>query len=376
MKKVNAFIVATMREMKGMGSKCVQMLVEHFGTAEAVWQAEKDTLAATGVMTEEQADQFIAERSKLQDRPQRMEEECEKLGIKLVSLWDEGYPLLLREISAPPTVLFYKGELLGDRPRIAMVGARKLSPYGRNVAEQLGSSLAGAGFSVVSGAAYGIDAASHEGALKRGVTEAVLACGLDIAYPPRHKGLLEKIAEAGAVISEYAPGTMPLREFFPARNRIISGMSLGTVVVEAAERSGSLITAEQALSEGRDVFAVPGSVFSPVSRGCHKLIQQGAKLILDSCDIMEEYTEVVKIISNTKNNSEKNATHAIITEAEGQILRILSPDEPLSLDEVIYRLHGRKVVNAAFILLQLEFKGLVRSDDLHRYVRTVKEGVL
>ena len=178
------------------------------------------------------------------------------------------------------------------------------------------------------------------------------------------------------MLSEYLPGTRPLAGNFPARNRIISGMCLGTIVVEAAKRSGSLITAEMAVSEGRDVFAVPGSIFSPASTGCHRLIQQGAKLVIDSHDIIEEYPEFAKKRNKKKNIDEKNKTHAIITETEERILQVLQFDEPLSIDEVIYRLHGGDVANAAFVLLQLEFKGLVRSDDLHRYVRTVKEGVL
>ncbi len=370
------FYLGAIQGCNNIGGAVIRRLLEYFGTGEATWAAKAGELEASGILRDSVLEQFLYIRGARPDLPEKLQEECKRKNIHLCVRSDEEYPELLQEISNPPEVLFYRGTLQNHLPRIAMVGARKVSAYGKTVALQLGGSLARAGFSVVSGAAIGVDTCSHSGAVQKGATEAVLGCGVDVVYPRENKKLLEEIAEKGAVISEYLPGTPAVACNFPARNRIISGMSLGTVVVEAAQRSGSLITAEMALSEGRDVFAVPGSVFSNVSRGCHKLIQQGAKLIVDSNDIIEEYPQFAKKQANGKNNDEKNKTHAIITEIEKRILQILTPEEPLSIDEVIYRLHGTAVPNAAFVLLQLEMKGLARSDDLRRYVRTVREGVL
>lgn len=370
------FYLGVLQGCSQMGGATIRRLVQYFGSAANVWHAEAGEIRQAGLMRPDVWEEFILARQKNPSWPQELAEICTGRHIELVSRTEEDYPELLSEISNPPEVLFYRGHLQNHLPRIAMVGARRVSAYGRTVAEQLGSAMAKAGFAVVSGAALGVDTCSHEGALQKGATEAVLGCGVDVAYPLGNRRLLDEIAEKGAVISEFLPGAQPIAANFPARNRIISGMSLGTVVVEAAQRSGSLITAEMAISEGRDVFAVPGSIFSPVSKGCHRLIQQGAKLIVDSHDIIEEYPQFAKKAVHTKNNEEKNKSHAIITETEKRILRILTPEEPLSVDEVIYRLHGTGVANAAYVLLQLELKGLVRSDDLRRYVRTVKEGVL
>lgn len=370
------FFLAALQGVSGPGSVRIRRLTGCFGSAAEVWRASAGALQAAAVLDAAGLEKLLAARREQPELPERLQEECGRKGIRLCSQADEAYPKLLGEICNPPAVLFYRGALAGDTPRIAMVGSRRVSAYGRNVAENLGRALADRGFAVVSGAAAGVDTCSHQGALQKGATEAVLGCGVDVAYPPGNARLLAEIAERGAVLSEYLPGARPLAGHFPARNRIISGMCLGTVVVEAAQKSGSLITAEMALGEGRDVFAVPGSIFSPVSTGCNRLIQQGAKLVIDSRDIIEEYPEFAKKRGNRKNNDEKNKTHAIITETEEEILHVLSCDAPLSIDEAVCRLNGGSAAEVAFILLQMEFKGLVRSDDLHRYVRTVKEGVL
>lgn len=372
------FYLGALQGCSQIGGAHIRRLVDYFGSGEAVWRAQEAAVTASGILPEMAREGLFAARREQPDLPASLQEECSRKGIKVCSMADSEYPELLKEIHNPPMVLFYRGSLR-QRPRIAMVGARKVSAYGRAVAEQLASALAVVGFSVVSGAALGVDSCSHRGALKRGVTEAVLGCGTDVVYPRSNKSLLEEIAQEGAVISEYLPGAGPLAGNFPARNRIISGMCLGTVVVEAAERSGSLITAEQALSEGRDVFAVPGSIFSPVSRGCNRLLQQGAKAVLDSHDIIDEYTGLLKyslVEEKKKNLNDNSTTRVIITEVEAAILRVLTPDEPLSVDEIICRSHIRKAADVTFALLQLELKEMARSDNLQRYVRTVKEGVL
>lgn len=213
-----------------------------------------------------------------------------QLGVQLISIYDPAYPQRLRTIPDPPSVLFVKGKLpLLTERAIAIVGSRRASAYGRHVAAELASGLAQRGFTIVSGLALGADAAAHEGCLRaNGYTIAVLGCGVDVVYPPEHIELYERIAANGAVISEAPPGAPPTRTCFPIRNRIISGLSLGVVVVEASEKSGALITADHALEQNREVFAVPGSVNSAQSKGSHRLLRDGAKLVESVDDILED----------------------------------------------------------------------------------------
>lgn len=366
------FYLAAMQGCNHMGGAMLRQLMDRFESAMIVWMMDEGTLREAKILPEKALQSFLAVREERPYLPEELHDACTKQGIKICTMYEAEYPPLLKEIHNPPVVLFYKGQLQNDRPRVAMVGARKATAYGRAAAEKIGAELAAAGISVVSGAAAGIDACSHKGALLKGTTEAVLGCGVDIAYPQSNRKLLAEIAEKGAVISEYLPGTPPQACNFPARNRIISGMSQGTAVIEAARRSGSLITAEMALSEDRDVFALPGSVFSPMSLGCHHLIQQGAQLIIDSCDIINEYTDYRKTTEckeNQENNNDKQISHVIITETEKRILNVLQMDVPLSIDEIICRVQGERVDHVAFVLLQLEFKGLVQADSLQRYVR-------
>src|SRR5437660_3061358 len=207
-----------------------------------------------------------------------------------IALGDERYPAWLRAIHDPPAVLYCDGlPETGDRQAVAIVGSRRATPYGLRVSEALAGELSVLGFTIVSGFARGIDAAAHGAALAAGGrTIAVLGCGLDVDYPPGHASLRAEIAGSGAVLTEFAPGTPPRATNFPRRNRIISGLALGVVVVEAAEDSGSLITARLALEQGREVFAVPGSIDVPTSRGPHGLLKQGAKLVETVDDIVEE----------------------------------------------------------------------------------------
>ena len=215
--------------------------------------------------------------------------------------------------------------------------------------------------------------AAHRGALRAGAkTVALLGCGVDVVYPRENARLLEEIAESGVVLSEYPPGTSPVAAFFPQRNRIISGLSHGTVVVEAAERSGSLITAELALSEGRDVFAVPGSIFSDTSKGCHRLIQQGAKLVAAAEDVLDEYPWAKREAPRKKRgvSPTSEAAPESLSEEERAVYALLSKEEPLSVDDIVYRLHGRgDASNVAFLLLQMQLKGIILEDGNHAYTR-------
>lgn len=360
------FYLAALLSASGVSPRVVTRFVNKLGSARAAWQAAEEELAAAWPGAASQA--LLALRRKRPGLPEEIAKACAEKKISVCTPTDEVYPSLLREIFSPPPVLFYRGRLEPQAPRLAMVGARRASAYGRHVAEEIAAALAEQGVTVVSGAARGIDTASHKGALAKGRTVAVLGCGLDIVYPRENARLLAEIAEAGAVLSEYPPGTRPLAPFFPARNRIISGLSRGTLVVEAAEKSGSLITAELALSEGRDVFAVPGSIYSAVSCGCHRLIQEGAKLVTSAADILADYRGWGQPAAASVTDSSP-----LLTPEEQAVYDILSFDTALTVDEIIYRLHGRPdVSHVAFLLLQLALAGLVEEDENHAYSRAVK----
>jgi DNA processing protein len=288
-----------------------------------------------------------------------------------IALADDRYPAWLRAIPDPPAVLYCDGRIEPrDRQAVAIVGARKATPYGLRVTETLARELSGAGFTIVSGFARGIDAAAHRAALDAGGrTIAVLGCGLDVNYPPEHGRLREEIAASGAVLTEFAPGTQPRPMNFPQRNRIISGLSLGVVVVEAAEDSGSLITARLALEQGREVFAVPGSIDAPLSRGPHGLIKQGAKLVETVDDIIEELLPQMDtaVAPKRRPGFSKAAEIPNLSPEERLLLDQMSRD-PLHLDDLTER-SGLTPAGVAGILLGLELKGAVRRLPGQRYYR-------
>jgi DNA processing protein len=365
------FFIAALGLVHGMGRMQLRHLLAAFPSAEYIWQASEPELAAAKMLRPAVLRAFLSFRQQQAAMPAHLQEECSRQGIRICQQGDADYPPQLAEIYDPPLQFFYRGTLLPAERYLAMVGARRASAYGRSAAEAIGTGLACSGITVVSGAARGIDTASHCGALQHGRTIAVLGCGVDVAYPRENRKLLDEIAENGAVLSEYVPGTQPIAAFFPVRNRIISGLSRGTIVVEAAERSGSLITAEFALSEGRDVFAVPGSIYSQMSRGCHRLIQQGAKLVTCVEDILDEYGWNMAVPAAQPDAGPA----AALSKDEAAVYSILSWDHPMNVDEIIIKLHGN-VANIAFLLLQMQLKGLIKEDSAHCYVRAVKEGVL
>lgn len=359
---------------EGLGGVSLARVMRFFDSAEEAWLTGtvNDYLAAG--LNRPQAESVTAHVRKRRDLPGQLQETCEQKGIGVIGIYEDEYPQLLKEIYAPPVVLYCRGSLIQDEHCLAMVGSRRMTPYGKKAAELISNGLANAGVTVVSGAAYGIDGASHTGALRadNGRTVAVLGCGVDVAYPQAHKKLIDEIAQRGAVISEYPPGTAPQAQFFPMRNRIIAGMSHGTVVVEAAERSGSLITAELALSEGRDVFAVPGSIFSVTSEGTNRLILQGAKLVRSADDIICEYPWLQPEKKPGSKGKGKTAAGPQLSPEEQQVYELLLPDKPLTVDDIIFRLHGRgDASNIAFVLLQLEMKGLIETDANHGYTKRV-----
>ena len=327
-------------------------------------------------------------------------DELGRLGIRVINLFDGDYPARLRTIYDPPVVLFVKGDLLpADERAVGIVGSRRASPYGRHVAAELSAGLAQHGFTVVSGMALGADAAAHEGCLRAGGrTIAVLAGGIDVIYPPEHATLYERIAAAGAVVSEAPPGAPTTRHSFPIRNRIISGLSLGVVVVEAPEKSGALITAVHALEQGREVFAVPGSVNSAQSKGSHQLLRDGARLVESVDDIIDELGlkvagEAIKanplagpsweMLDDSEEPAPKPCRERApavpktppviiaptpdLPPEEDSLLRLLSTTAK-HVDELIEQSSLPPAqVNAA--LLMLELKGLVQRRPGNQYVR-------
>lgn len=335
-------------------AKRIWNLVERFGSARAAWRASEQDLVETGGFSRDTAEALVRRRAEvdLEAALARLE----KSNIKYVQFNDSGYPEMLRRIFDPPPGLFVQGTLPpADGLAVAIVGSRRPTPYGLAVAEKIAGELAQAGIIVVSGMARGIDSSAHQGALVAGgTTIAVLGCGVDVVYPRENQRLMEKIISAGAVVSEYPPGTTPEPWHFPVRNRIISGIAKATVVVEAGERSGALITADCALEQGRDVLAVPGNISSPLSRGPNRLIKQGARLVENVADILEE----IGVSSLFKPQAGKTPVFPRLTDGEKAVYHLLS-HEPAHLDELISR-SGLPAQEVLAGLMFLEIKGLVR----------------
>ncbi|MGE5528280.1 MAG: DNA-processing protein DprA [Patescibacteria group bacterium] len=336
-----------------IGAKRFRQLLNHFGSAEEAFRAPLQALQEAGIGPHA-AQVMAAEREKIE--PGRELMKAAREGVEIVTLQSPSYPRLLARIPDPPPVLYVRGSLLPeDGTAVAIVGARAATVNGRLAAEKLAGDLARQGVTIVSGMARGIDSAAHQGALRSGGrTIAVLGSGLDVIYPPENNALYRQIAGNGAVISEFPLGTEPLQMNFPARNRIISGLSLGVVVVEASHDSGSLITAGHALEQGREVFAVPGAVDQEGSRGPHRLIKQGAKLVEDAGDILEELSLPVLSVEEVA----AARTPVDLSPEEEKILQTLG-HEPRHVDLVV-RDSGLAsgVVGAALVML--EMKGLVR----------------
>jgi DNA processing protein len=311
----------------------------------------------------------------------RMCEEVSAAGAGIVSLTDPGYPALLKEIHLPPPLLFYKGSLDGmHRGAIAIVGSRRASFAGRKLASHLAEELAKRGLIVVSGLARGVDTAAHRGALEAGGrTVAVMGSGIDTVYPPENEGLARSICGSGALLTEFPPGTAPLRQNFPMRNRILSGLSLGTVVVEAAETSGALITAGFALEQNRSVFAVPGSPGIPGSRGGNSLLRQGARLVESVEDILDEVDpQIVRHCLPADSGCEAPAMRSGratrsrpgtggLSEEEEKLMDLLS-GTPVHVDEISRSL-GIEARVTLGLLFMLEAKGLARSIPGKFYVK-------
>ena len=334
-----------------IGSRTLVKLSKRFSSGQQAWTADRIQLLKAG-LTEAAAGKIIAKR--LEIEPDAEAEKVKKFGWKIITIADKDYPLLLKEINDPPFLLYVKGEL-SPAPAIAVVGSRRATPYGRQAVREIIQGLAGAEVQIVSGLALGIDGLAHQAALDIGLlTTAVLPSGLDKIYPASHHHLAEEIiSHHGAVISEMAPGVPAINYNFPVRNRIIAGLSLGVVVIEAAESSGSLLTAKSALDYNREVLAVPGPIFSSVSAGCHGLIKMGAKLVTSAQDILEE------INLETKTSQVQMKQILPDTKEEALVLKNIST-EPVHVDQLSHLCHlPISQLNATLVMM--EMKGKLRN---------------
>ena len=362
-----------LRSIKGLSDEGICRLVQIFGTPEAVCGASIQGLQEQGLVKKSVAEAIHAGPDAqafvhIQDELRGVEEG----QYAIMGSFDQNYPQRLTMISNPPSLLYMTGHLLeADTNAVGIVGARKASPSGASFTEELSYNLASLGFTIVSGMARGIDAAAHRGALKAsGRTIAVLGCGIDQTYPPEHTSLRRDIEECGAVFSEFPTGTPPRGYHFPRRNRIISGLSVGVIVTEAALQSGSLITAKFALEQNREVFAVPGAVKGNRNRGPHHLIKQGAKLVEGPDDIVEEiFPQLTSDMQGWLQQVRPPAreTSPPLTGEERAVFQLLS-DEPLSGDELTAqaRFLPAEVMS---ILLSLELKGLIQQLPGPHYIR-------
>jgi DNA processing protein len=346
--------------VRGIGPAKFRALLDYFGSSQAAWEADRGALLQAGL--DKRALKSLLETRESVDLPPLLDE-IEAAGTTILTWEDEAYPPYLVEIADPPPVLYLRGELqTRDQWAVAVVGTRRMTAYGKHVTSQLAGDLARSGVTIVSGLARGIDAVAHQAALDvGGRTIAVLGSGIRNIYPPEHRRLADQIAASGAILSGFPPGTPPEAGNFPRRNRIISGLSLGALVVEAGTRSGALITANYALEQGRDVFAVPGPINARSSLGTNRLIQQGAKLVLSAADILEEL--------NMTMVDEQVATQLALpaTHEEAQLLQLLS-GHPQHVDE-LSRSAGLPVSQVSSALTMMQLKGMVRQVEGMSYVR-------
>jgi DNA processing protein len=343
----------------GIGRVRISQLREYFGTLQAAWKAPQGQLRQAGLDSRTIA-ALTAGRAII--APDAEMDRLTRHGVQVLVHEDPPYPPRLREIYDYPPVLYVKGGLPSqDEPSLAIVGTRRPTIYGRQVTEEIVADLARSGVTIVSGLARGIDSVAHRAALDAGgKTIAVFACGLDIVYPSENARLAQAIMEQGAILSEHPLGVKPRPESFPLRNRIMSGLSLGVLVVEAGDKSGALITAQQALEQNREVLAIPGSILSPTSRGTNRLIQDGAKLVRDYTDILQELNLTMVV------HQAELRDFSPADDIESAILMQLGP-EPNHIDEICRR-SGLAMPAVSSTLAMLELKGMAKQVGTMSYV--------
>lgn len=346
--------------VNGIGPARLDRLVEYCGSLEAAWRATPGDMLASGL--DARSMQALSAGQRTIDLDAELERVA-RTGIKLLTREDVSYPAALAHIPAPPPLLYVRGQIAAvDAWSIAVVGTRSPTSYGKEVTQRLAGDLAGAGLTIVSGLAIGVDTLAHRSALEQGGrTIAVLACGADLVYPERNQALADEICAAGAIVSEFPLGTKPTPQMFPVRNRLISGLALGTLVVEAAYGSGALITVEYALEQGREVFAVPGSIFSKMSQGTNALIRNGAAIATQAQDILDALN-----LSTLAVQQEVQAAFPA-EPAEAALLEFVSY-EPQHVDD-LRRACGLPIAEVSALLAMMELKGLVRQAGALQFVR-------
>ncbi|MBT3197393.1 MAG: DNA-protecting protein DprA [Gammaproteobacteria bacterium] len=344
-------------------------VLDHFGSPQTVLDSSRASLRQSGLFKTAAIDFLSASPD---SRSRSIEADLrwlEQEGAHIVTLGDEAYPALLREIDDPPPLLYLRGQVDAlSMPQLAMVGSRNPDTLGRETANDFARQLARAGLTITSGMALGIDTEAHKGALKSGKTVAVTGTGLDRVYPARNRDLAHEIACNGAIISEFAIGTEPRPENFPRRNRVISGLALGTLVVQSARKSGSLITARMAMEQGREVFAIPGSIHNPLSRGNHLLIRQGAKLVETTEDVVEELGGMLHLLAAQLDSGpdepgeEEGPEKAGVGTGDPTMDKVLAVIgyEVVLVDQVV-EFSGLTTEAVSSIIMRLEIQGLVAS---------------
>ena len=386
--------------LPGLGTRTRLQLLEHFDSPEDIYYADEGELLLTPDITKAQA-ALLADKSL--ERTEQVLADCARDGQFILTMGDSLYPDRLRTIFDPPILLYGKGALpmFDDEVAVTVVGTRSCTPYGVRAASQLGYELSKQGALLVSGMARGIDGEALKGALRAGgFTAAVLGGGADVIYPAENRRLYQDIAATGVILSEYPPGTVPKADHFPVRNRLLSALSLATVVVEAPEKSGALITATAALEQGREVFAVPGPIDAPNSRGSNRLIRDGAGLATESWDILREYQsryphklhpdgeklpplpKKSEIFYPERSKKPKVAPSGLpvinvrrnaegLTDDQIKVLRILDDKEPMLTDDIALRANVpvRRILSA---VTMLEIDGYTRQEGLRKFVRTVE----
>ncbi|MEA5079703.1 MAG: DNA-processing protein DprA [Anaerolineaceae bacterium] len=345
--------------VRGVGAVRVRNLLDHFGKLEIAWDAPAGALISAGLPARV-VENFLVVRKQV--NLDVVMKRVADSGVQVITWDDDAYPRRLKEIDQPPPLLFVRGSInVEDDWAVSVVGTRRVTPYGRQVASEIARYLAQNGVTVVSGLARGVDAIAHQTAMQAGGrTLAILGSGVDTIYPPEHRKLAEDISKQGAVISDYPLGTQPESRNFPPRNRIIAGLSLATIVVEAGETSGALITAEFAVNQGRDVFAVPGSILTPQSEGTNRLIEQGARPLLRMSEILES----LKLEQIPLKQASRKAIAA--SPEENRLLSCLTQD-PRHIDEIC-AISGLPIQAVSATLTMMELKGLVTQVGGMNYV--------
>ena len=369
------YLAAVCAVVPGLGRSRIPDLINALGSARAVFEASAATLTATGLCTPRAVQNFISNRDAR--LPQRLDYFCRHNGVQILAYTDAAYPQSLRQLSDKPLVLYVKGELPQANYALAIVGSRRCSEYGVRAAGYFAKAMTREGIPIISGGAKGIDTAAHEACLQAGgVTVAVLGCGLDIVYPSENARLFARIAEQGALVTEYPPGVPPAAANFPARNRIIVGLSQAVLVAEAGKRSGAVITANIAADEGREVYCVPGNIFDGSSIGCHELIRTGAKLVDMPQDILDDKRSWQQAMNRRLTQPSifdcvpqepKPAPAPVTTELGAKLLALLQAGA-LSLEKLTEQ-SGAAFAAVSMELLDLQAAGLVATDQAQRYYR-------